>query len=72
MQIRAFLALKSEEINREETSSLQNQVQATSPQDLQQYGNDLFQIMSAEVLKAISKLTNKKTRDLIMIATSQR
>lgn len=72
LEIKAFLALKSEEINRNETSSLQNQVQAISPQDLQQYGNDSFRIMSAEVLKAISQLTNKKTRDLIMIATSQR
>ncbi|MCO5583254.1 hypothetical protein L7F22_037163 [Adiantum nelumboides] len=64
LEIKAFLALRAEEMKREESSSLQNQVQAISPQP--------FEVMSAEVLKAISMLTDKKTRDVIMIATSQR
>lgn len=72
LEIRAFLTQRIEESNREETSSLQNQVQAISPQDLQQYGNDLFNAMTAEISKAILLLTNKNFRDLIMIITSQR
>lgn len=72
LEIKTFLAFRIEEINREETSSLQNQVQAISPQNLQQYGSDSFQMMGAEISKAINLLTNKKTRDLIMIVTSQR
>ncbi|KAI5068217.1 hypothetical protein GOP47_0016562 [Adiantum capillus-veneris] len=72
LEIKAFLALRVEEIKREETSSLQNQVQVISPQHLQQYGYDSFEVMSAEVLRAIGLLTDKKTRDIIMVATSQR
>ncbi|MCO5574866.1 hypothetical protein L7F22_028659 [Adiantum nelumboides] len=37
LEIKAFLALRAEEMKREESSSLQNQVQAVSPQHLQQY-----------------------------------
>ncbi|KAH7434100.1 hypothetical protein KP509_07G101100 [Ceratopteris richardii] len=72
LELKAFLFLRSEESKREETSSLQNQVQAIAPQDLQQYGIDSFKQMSAAVLKAIGLLTNKRTRDMIMIVTSQR
>ncbi|MCO5574868.1 hypothetical protein L7F22_028661 [Adiantum nelumboides] len=72
LEIKAFLALRAEEMKREDSSSLQNQVQAVSPQHLQQYGNDSFEVMSAEVLRAIGLLTDKNTRDVIMIATSQR
>lgn len=72
LEIRAFLALRIEEMNKEDTSSLQNQVQAISPQALQQYGSDSFKAMNADISKSISLLTNKKTRDLIMIITSPR
>ena len=59
-------------MNREETSSLQNQVQAICPGSLQQYGIDSFNAMCSEISKAIGLLTNKRNRDLIMMATSER
>eukprot|EP01018_Ginkgo_biloba_P033168 Gb_35942 [translate_table: standard] len=55
-----------------DTSSLQHQVQAVAPPALQQYGPDSLQTMLSDLLQAISLLTNRKTRDLIMILNSKR
>ncbi|KAE8725795.1 outer envelope pore protein 16-3 [Hibiscus syriacus] len=54
------------------TLSLQNQVQAVAPLVLQQYTADAIQKMITDVSLAISLLTNRKTRDLIMILNSKR
>lgn len=56
----------------EETASLQHQVQAVAPFVLQQYTADAVQHMLSDVSSAISMLTNRKTRDLIMILNSKR
>lgn len=60
------------ELRNEETLSLQHQVQAVTPFVLQQYTSDAIQAMLSDVSLAISLLTNRKTRDLIMILNSRR
>lgn len=52
--------------------SLQNQVQAVAPFVLQQYTSGTLEAILSDVSSAISLLTNKKTRDLIMILNSNR
>lgn len=71
-QIKSFLNQRTAEMRSEETSSLQHQVQAVAPFVLQQYASDAVDTMLAEVSLAISMLTNRKTRDLIMILNSKR
>lgn len=60
------------ELRNEDTMSLQNQVQAVAPFVLQQYTSDTLEAILANVSSAISLLTNRKTRDLIMILNSNR
>ncbi|MFS7903773.1 putative CDK5 regulatory subunit-associated protein [Helianthus anomalus] len=60
------------ELTNTETLTLQNQVQAVAPFVLQQYTSDAIQSMMADISSAISLLTNRKTRDLIMILNSKR
>jgi hypothetical protein len=60
------------ELKNEETLSLQHQVQAGAPFVLQQYAHDAIETMLSDVALAISLLTNRKTRDLIMILNSKR
>ncbi|XP_077210517.1 CDK5RAP3 protein homolog [Tasmannia lanceolata] len=71
-EVKAFLNQRLVEMSSEETSSLQHQVQAVAPFVLQQYASDAIQTMLSEVSSAISMLTNKKTRDMIMILNSRR
>lgn len=71
-QMKSFLNQRSAELKNEETLSLQNQVQAVSPFVLQQYAADGIETMQSDVSLAISLLTNRKTRDLIMILNSRR
>ncbi|XP_010928445.1 CDK5RAP3 protein homolog isoform X1 [Elaeis guineensis] len=71
-EIKSFLNQRLVETRSEETSSLQHQVQAVAPFVLQQYAPDAVQAMLAEISLAISMLTNRKTRDLIMILNSKR
>lgn len=60
------------ELKNEDTLSLQHQVQAVAPLVLQQYAPDAIETMLSDVSVAISLLTNRKTRDLIMILNSKR
>jgi len=71
-QIKSFLNQRLAELKNEETLSLQNQVQAVSPFVLQQYAVDTIETMQSDISLAISLLTNRKTRDLIMILNSKR
>ncbi|XP_059668492.1 CDK5RAP3-like protein [Cornus florida] len=71
-EIKAFLNQRLMELTNEETLSLQHQVQAVAPFVLQQYVSDAIQEMLSDVSSAISLLTNRKTRDLIMILNSKR
>lgn len=71
-QIKAFLNQRVLELTNEETLSLQHQVQAVAPLVLQQYTSDAIQSMLSDVSLVISLLTNRKTRDLIMILNSKR
>ncbi|CAK9159337.1 unnamed protein product [Ilex paraguariensis] len=71
-EIKAFLNQRVLELTNEETLSLQNQVQAVAPFILQQYTSDAIHTMLSDVSSAISLLTNRKTRDLIMILNSKR
>ncbi|KAK6941900.1 CDK5 regulatory subunit-associated protein 3 [Dillenia turbinata] len=71
-EMKAFLHQRLMELKNEESLSLQHQVQAVAPFVLQQYNPDAIQSMLSEVSSAISWLTNRKTRDLIMILNSKR
>ncbi|CAA0837466.1 CDK5RAP3-like protein [Striga hermonthica] len=71
-EAKAFLNQRLLELTNEETLSLQHQVQAVAPFVLQQYTPEAIQVMLSDISRAISKLTNRKTRDLIMILNSRR
>ncbi|XP_008241035.1 PREDICTED: CDK5RAP3-like protein [Prunus mume] len=71
-EVKAFLNQRLVELKNEETLSLQHQVQAVAPFVLQQYAHDAIEAMLSDVSLAISLLTNRKTRDLIMILNSKR
>ncbi|RXH81184.1 hypothetical protein DVH24_005098 [Malus domestica] len=71
-EVKAFLNQRLVELKNEDTLSLQHQVQAAAPFVLQQYAHDAIETMLCEVSLAISRLTNRKTRDLIMILNSKR
>ncbi|KAJ8756322.1 hypothetical protein K2173_025134 [Erythroxylum novogranatense] len=71
-EIKAFLTQRMVELRSEETLSLQHQVQSVAPLVLQQYSPDAIETMLADVSSAISLLTNRKTRDLIMLLNSKR
>ncbi|XP_076942330.1 CDK5RAP3 protein homolog [Bidens hawaiensis] len=71
-EIKAFLNQRIMELTNTETLTLQNQVQAVAPFVLQQYTSDAIQSMLSDISSAISLLTNRKTRDLIMILNSKR
>ncbi|XP_039026282.1 CDK5RAP3-like protein [Hibiscus syriacus] len=71
-EMMAFLNQRLVELRNEDTLSLQNQVQAVAPLVLQQYTADAIEKMITDVSLAISLLTNRKTRDLIMILNSKR
>ncbi|KAA8517004.1 hypothetical protein F0562_017178 [Nyssa sinensis] len=71
-EVKAFLNQRMIELTNVETLSLQHQVQAVAPIVLQQYASDAIQMMLSDVSLAISLLTNRKTRDLIMILNSKR
>uniref|UniRef100_A0A5B7BA33 CDK5RAP3-like protein n=1 Tax=Davidia involucrata TaxID=16924 RepID=A0A5B7BA33_DAVIN len=71
-ELKAFLNQRMMELKNEETLSLQHQVQAVAPLVLQQYASDAIQTMLSDVSLAFSLLTNRKTRDLIMILNSKR
>ncbi|MED6106164.1 hypothetical protein PIB30_002055 [Stylosanthes scabra] len=71
-ELKSFLNQRLAELRNEETLSLQHQVQAVAPFVLQQYTPDAIERMQSDVSSAISLLTNRKTRDLIMILNSRR
>ncbi|KAL8456439.1 hypothetical protein ACS0TY_034591 [Phlomoides rotata] len=71
-EAKAFLNQRLLELTNEETLSLQHQVQAVAPLVLQQYSPDSIRGMLSDISLAISKLTNRKTRDQIMILNSKR
>ncbi|KAK4281827.1 hypothetical protein QN277_013277 [Acacia crassicarpa] len=71
-ELKAFLTQRLAELRNEETLSLQHLVQAVAPFVLQQYAPDAIETMQSDVHQAISLLTNRKTRDLILILNSQR
>ncbi|KAF3778722.1 CDK5RAP3-like protein [Nymphaea thermarum] len=71
-EIKSFLTQRLMEMGNEETASLQHQVQAVAPLVLQQYPSDAIQFMISDLSSAIFLLSNRKTRDLIMILNSKR
>lgn len=71
-QVKAFLNQRLVELRNEDTLSLQHHVQAVAPMVLQQYSSETIEPMVVDISMAISLLTNKKSRDLIMILNSKR
>ncbi|XP_030457874.2 CDK5RAP3-like protein [Syzygium oleosum] len=71
-EIKAFLHQRLAELRNQETLSLQHQVQSVAPFVLQQFAADVIEPMISDISSAISLLTNRKTRDLIMILNSKR
>lgn len=71
-ELKAFLNQRSVELKDADTLSLQHQVHTVAPLVLQQYAPDAIETMISDVSLAISFLTNKKTRNLILILNSKR
>ncbi|CAH2073796.1 unnamed protein product, partial [Thlaspi arvense] len=71
-EVKAFLNQRLIELRNEDTLSLQHHVQAVTPMVLQQYSPETIEPMVVDISMAISLLTNKKSRDLIMILNSKR
>ncbi|XP_047330363.1 CDK5RAP3-like protein [Impatiens glandulifera] len=71
-EIKAFLNQRILELRCEETLSLQNHVQSVAPFVLQQYSADAIEKMLLDLSSVISLLTNRKTRDMIMLLNSKR
>ncbi|XP_051150238.1 CDK5RAP3-like protein isoform X2 [Andrographis paniculata] len=71
-EAKAFLNQRLLELTNGETLSLQHQIQAVAPFVLQQYTPDSIQSMLSDISLAISLLTNRKTRDLILLLNSRR
>ncbi|XP_010452623.1 PREDICTED: CDK5RAP3-like protein [Camelina sativa] len=71
-EVKAFLNQRLIELRNEDTLSLQHHVQAVAPMVLQQYSPETIDPMVVDISMAISMLTNKKSRDLIMILNSKR
>ncbi|CAN0879025.1 CDK5RAP3-like protein [Linum grandiflorum] len=71
-EVKSFLSQRAGELRNGETLSLQHQVQSVSPMVLQQYAPDAIEKMLSDISSAISLLTDRKTRDLIMILNSKR
>lgn len=71
-EVKAFLNQRLAEVKNGETLSLQHQVQAVAPFVLQQYTPDAMETMLSDISLVISLLTNRKTRDLILILNSKR
>ncbi|KAL3750127.1 hypothetical protein ACJRO7_011155 [Eucalyptus globulus] len=69
--IKAFLHQRLAELRNQDTLSLQHQVQSVAPFVLQQFVADAIETMVSDVSLAISLLTNRKTRDFIMILNSK-
>ncbi|KAG0475288.1 hypothetical protein HPP92_014974 [Vanilla planifolia] len=71
-ELKSFLYQRLVEMRSQEISLVQHQVQAVVSFLPQQYAPDALETMLSEVSLAISLLTNRKTRDLIMILNSKR
>ncbi|EPS74254.1 hypothetical protein M569_00499, partial [Genlisea aurea] len=72
-EVGAFLNQRLLEMTNEETLSLQHQVQSAAPSVLQHYGSShSIEGMLSDISRIISLLTNRKTRDLILILNSKR
>lgn len=61
-----------EELGRQETAALQNQVQAMAPATCFQHGSDALLKMVLHITAALDLLTARKTRDLSLLVTSSR
>lgn len=72
LELKSFLSQRLAEMRSEDTSSLQHQVQAVAPIILQQYAPDALEGFLSELSLAISLLTDRRTRDFIMILNSKR
>lgn len=72
LELKSFLSQRLAEMRSADTCSLQHQVQAVAPFVLQQYAPDAIEGFLLELSIAISLLTDRRTRDLIMILNSKR
>lgn len=71
-ELKAFLKQRVEELERQETAALQNQVQAMAPAACFQHGSDALRDMALHITAAIDLLTAQKTRELCLLVTSSR
>jgi len=72
LQLKAFVKQRVEELERQESAALQNQVQAMAPAACFQHGSDALLDMASHITAAIDLLTAQKTRDLCLLVTSSR
>jgi len=71
-ELKAFVKQRIEELGRQDSASLQNQVQAIAPAACFQHSTDALIEMALHVTAALDLLTAQKTRDLSLLVTSSR
>ncbi|KAL2628535.1 hypothetical protein R1flu_013221 [Riccia fluitans] len=71
-ELKAFLKQRLEEMENEDTAALQNQVQAVASNSITQHGSESLMAMVSSVSQVLNLLTNRKTRDLVLLSTSLR
>lgn len=71
-ELKVFLKQRLQEIDSDETSALQNQVQVVAPSSVPQHGSETLMAMASSVTKVLNLVTNRTTRELILISTSMR
>lgn len=72
LQLKAFVKQRVEELERQDSAALKNQVQAMAPAACFQHGSEALLDMASHITSAIDLLTAQKTRDLCLLVTSSR
>lgn len=71
-ELKAFVKQRVEELERQDSAALQNQVQAMAPAACFQHGSEALLDLASHITVAIDLLTAQKTRDLCLLVTSSR
>jgi hypothetical protein len=72
VELKAFVKQRVEELERQDSAALKNQVQAMAPAACFQHGSEALLDMASHIASAIDLLTAQKTRDLCLLVTSSR
>ncbi|EFJ26499.1 hypothetical protein SELMODRAFT_172615 [Selaginella moellendorffii] len=72
LEVRAFLVQRVEELDNSATAALQSQIQAVASASLPQYSSQVLKEMGGDISVALDLVTSSRTRDLVLMLTSER